>query len=185
MDAPRPLDWVLDSQRRDVGHLVDGGKGKTQVQHQVALVQLAHAASIIANRGLIKTPKINKNIIYDKNENVIKKEEFLRNNINQENWDRITEAMFNVVNKKNGTAYWVTKNKSNKISGKTGTVQVYALSQDTDIREKDNIPDHLKDHSLYIGFAPKNDPEVVVATVIENIGSGRVRKKRQFLFLCL
>jgi penicillin-binding protein 2 len=135
-------------------------------------IQLAHAASIIANRGLIKTPKINKNIIYDKNENVIKKEEFLRNNISQENWDRITEAMFNVVNKKNGTAYWVTKNKSNKISGKTGTVQVYALSQDTDIREKDNIPDHLKDHSLYIGFAPKNDPEVVVATVIENIGSG-------------
>ena len=84
----------------------------------------------------------------------------------------ITEAMFKVVNQKNGTAYWATKNKKNNISGKTGTVQVYSLSQKTNEREKDNIPDHLKDHSLYIGFAPKENPEIVIATIIENAGSG-------------
>ena len=80
--------------------------------------------------------------------------------------------MFKVVNQKNGTAYWATKNKKNNISGKTGTVQVYGLSQNTDERHEENIPDHLKDHSLYIGFAPKEDPEIVVVTVIENVGSG-------------
>ena len=80
--------------------------------------------------------------------------------------------MFKVVNQKNGTAYWATKNKKNNISGKTGTVQVYELSQKTDERNKENIPDHLKDHSLYIGFAPKEDPKIVVVTVIENVGSG-------------
>jgi penicillin-binding protein 2 len=80
--------------------------------------------------------------------------------------------MFKVVNKENGTAYWSIRNKRNNISGKTGTVQVYGLSQDTDEIDKEDIPDHLKDHSLYIGFAPKEDPEIVVATVIENVGSG-------------
>ena len=30
----------------------------------------------------------------------------------------------------------------------------------------------LKDHSLYVAFAPKEDPKIVIATVIENVGSG-------------
>jgi penicillin-binding protein 2 len=80
--------------------------------------------------------------------------------------------MYKVVNQQNGTAYWTTKNKKNNISGKTGTVQVYELSQETDKRSKKNMPDHLKDHSLYIGFAPRENPTIVIATVIENVGSG-------------
>ena len=43
-----------------------------------------------------------------------------------------------------------------------------AVPVDTD----ENIPDHLKDHSLYVAFAPIDDPQIVVATVIENVGSG-------------
>ena len=80
--------------------------------------------------------------------------------------------MFDVVNKRNGTAFWSIRNKKNNISGKTGTVQVYTLSQDTDERSSEDLPKHLKDHSLYIGYAPKDNPEIVIATVIENVGSG-------------
>ena len=135
-------------------------------------IQLVHAASIIANKGSIVIPKLNKNTKIKKDEQLLEKENFLKNDINYNSWEIINESMYKVVNEKNGTAFWATKNKKNYISGKTGTVQVYSLSQETDEREKENLPDHLKDHSLYIGFAPKNDPKIVVTTVIENVGSG-------------
>jgi len=135
-------------------------------------LQLAYATSVIANKGKLIVPKLNKNLEIKKEKKIKEKENFLTNEINSENWDIIREAMFKVVNQNNGTAYWATKNKKNNISGKTGTVQVYSLSQDTNERDKINIPDHLKDHSLYIGFAPKDNPEIVIATIIENVGSG-------------
>ena len=135
-------------------------------------IQLAYATSIIANKGSIVIPRLNKNSKPIKSKELLKKENFLKNTISPEYWEIITDAMYKVVNQKNGTAYWTTKNKSNNISGKTGTVQVYELSQETDIRSSENIPDHLKDHSLYIGFAPRKNPEIVIATVIENIGGG-------------
>ncbi len=135
-------------------------------------LQLVYAASIMANKGFIVTPKLNKNIKIQKNKKVLENENFLTNEIQDELWEVINDAMFDVVNQENGTAFWTTKNKKNNISGKTGTVQVYSLSQDTDEREKENLPEHLKDHSLYIGFAPKEDPKIVVATIIENVGSG-------------
>ena len=135
-------------------------------------IQLAYATSIIANKGSISIPRLNKELEISKPKKILQKEDFLKNNIEEEDWEIITDAMFKVVNQKNGTAYWATKNKKNNISGKTGTVQVYGLSQNTDERHEENIPDHLKDHSLYIGFAPKEDPEIVVVTVIENVGSG-------------
>jgi len=135
-------------------------------------IQLAYATSIIANKGSIVIPRLNKNSKPIKSKELLKKENFLKNTISPEYWEIIADAMYKVVNQKNGTAYWTTKNKSNNISGKTGTVQVYELSQETDIRSSENIPDHLKDHSLYIGFAPRKNPEIVIATVIENIGGG-------------
>ena len=107
-----------------------------------------------------------------KNKKILEKENYLKNKISLKDWETINNAMFKVVNQENGTAYWTTKNKYNNISGKTGTVQVYSLSQKTDVREKEDIPNHLKDHSLYVGYAPKENPEIVIATIIENIGSG-------------
>ena len=135
-------------------------------------IQLAYSTSIIANKGSIVIPRLNKNSKPIKSKEVLKKENFLKNTISPEYWEIIADAMYKVVNQKNGTAYWATKNKRNNISGKTGTVQVYELSQETDERSKENMPDHLKDHSLYIGFAPRENPEIVIATVIENVGGG-------------
>ena len=135
-------------------------------------LQLAYATSIIANRGVISVPKLNKDKNKKKNKEVLDREEFFKNNVELDEWEIITNAMFDVVNKKNGTAFWSIRDKNNKIAGKTGTVQVYSLSQDTDERDDENIPDHLKDHSLYVAFAPKDDPQIVVATVVENVGSG-------------
>ena len=65
------------------------------------------------------------------------------------------EGMFNVVNSKNGTAYNAEIARFN-ICGKTGTAQ----------------NPHGDDHSIYIAFAPKNNPEIAIAVFIENAGWG-------------
>ena len=135
-------------------------------------LQLAYATSIIANKGVISIPKLNKKLVPKKSKDILNREEFFKKNITNMDWDIITNAMFDVVNKENGTAYWSIRDKKNNIAGKTGTVQVYSLSQETDERDEENIPEHLKDHSLYVAFAPKEDPKIVIATVIENVGSG-------------
>ena len=99
-------------------------------------LQLVYAASILANEGSIVIPKLNKNLDIKKSKKIIDREKFLKNEIKKEWWNAINEAMFKVVNQENGTAFWTTKNKRNNISGKTGTVQVYSSSQETDEEKK-------------------------------------------------
>ncbi len=179
IDMPFESSGVLPSnewKKKNIGYKwTDGDTVITGIGQGYFLatpLQLAYATSIIANRGLISIPKLNKDILKKKDKEILEKEEFFKNNIKTKDWEIITSAMFDVVNKQNGTAFWSIRNKNNKIAGKTGTVQVYSLSQETDERDDENIPDHLKDHSLYVGFAPVDDPQIVVATVIENVGSG-------------
>ena len=43
-----------------------------------------------------------------------------------------------------------------------------------DKRSGNDVPEELKDHGLFIGFAPINDPEIVIAVIVENGGGGRV-----------
>ena len=73
----------------------------------------------------------------------------------EENLKFVREAMKNVVNTQKGTAYW-SRLDSIIVAGKTGTAQ----------------NPHGEDHSLFVGFAPFEDPEIVVFTVIENAGHG-------------
>jgi len=179
IDMPNESAGVLPSKEwkfKNIGYKWTDGdtviSGIGQGYFLTTPLQLAYAASIIANKGTISIPKLNINSKPKKNTEILKIEEFLKNNISLEDWNLINDAMFKVVNKKNGTAYWSTNNKKNNIAGKTGTVQVYEISQDDDRKDDKEIPDNLKDHSLYIGYAPADKPEIVVATIIENVGSG-------------
>jgi penicillin-binding protein 2 len=59
------------------------------------------------------------------------------------------------------------------MAGKTGTAQVYSLSQDSDERiDPLSIAEHLRDHALFIGFAPVDQPTIALAVVVEHGGSG-------------
>ena len=63
----------------------------------------------------------------------------------------------------------------NRMSGKTGTVQVRRISKDE--RERGVLANkdldwHLRDHSLFVGYAPHNNPRYAVAIVIEHGGGG-------------
>ena len=125
--------------------------------------------SIVANKGKINKPNLilNKKVDNDNLLKIINSSSLL-----DTDWDYIIESMFDVVNEENGTAYWSIRNKKNNIAGKTGTVQVYTLPQDIDRDEIEDVPVNLKDHSLFVGFAPVDNPKIVVAVVVENVGSG-------------
>lgn len=86
-------------------------------------------------------------------------------------WNIVQASMIDVVHGENGTARRIGWNASYKIAGKTGTAQVKALGQGEEYDEE-QTPEHLRDHALFIGFAPADDPQIAVAVVVENGGAG-------------
>lgn len=135
-------------------------------------MQLAYATSIIANRGFAFKPHILKQInLKDSNESLTTEPERIDHvmNIDEKYWDVVFDGMNAVVNEQRGTAYGVFPEDSD-IAGKTGTSQVFSM----DKRSGDDVPEELRDHGLFIGFAPINNPEIVIAVIVENGGGGRV-----------
>ncbi|MEW6685996.1 MAG: penicillin-binding protein 2 [Candidatus Edwardsbacteria bacterium] len=75
--------------------------------------------------------------------------------IRKENLEILKKALWGVVNDSKGTA-WFSRSEIVQIAGKTGTAQ----------------NPHGKDHSWFVCFAPVDNPEIVVAVMVENIGHG-------------
>ncbi|VAX02396.1 Peptidoglycan D,D-transpeptidase MrdA [hydrothermal vent metagenome] len=91
--------------------------------------------------------------------------------LNQANWDYIIRAMTKVVHSPKGTARRIGQGAKYKIAGKTGTAQVFGIKQDEEYVEEE-IAKKLRDHALFVGFAPVENSRIAVAVVVENGGSG-------------
>ena len=87
------------------------------------------------------------------------------------NWHTIIQAMKQVVHGVHGTARRISHKLPYTIAGKTGTAQVFGIKQDEEYVEEE-ISKKLRDHALFIGFAPVEDPQIAVAVIVENGGSG-------------
>lgn len=83
------------------------------------------------------------------------------------NWDIIVEAMHAVTTSNEGTGYRFGRNPPYSVAAKTGTAQVFGGRQ-YEKRRNQVIPEHLRDHSLFIAFAPVENPEVAIAVMVEN-----------------
>lgn len=89
-----------------------------------------------------------------------------------EAWDETVRGMVDAVHARGGTALPVAP-RGWRMAGKTGTAQVYSLSQEDDERiDPMTIAEHLRDHALFIGFAPADHPTLAIAVVVEHGGSG-------------
>ena len=87
-------------------------------------------------------------------------------------WRRIVNAMVDVVHGPSGSARAIAP-RGYRIAGKSGTAQVYSLAQDDEgAPETEDVAEHLRDHALFISFAPADDPRIAVAVVVEHGGSG-------------
>jgi penicillin-binding protein 2 len=65
-----------------------------------------------------------------------------------------------------GTARQYARDLPFKMAGKTGTAQVFSLNEAE--YDEENIKKSLRDHSLFIGFAPVEKPKIAISVIIEN-----------------
>jgi penicillin-binding protein 2 len=87
------------------------------------------------------------------------------------NWRRVVSSMVDVVHGPRGTARASGADASYAMAGKTGTAQVFAVGQDEEY-EEEKVDKKLRDHGLFVAFAPADEPRIVVTVVVENGGSG-------------
>lgn len=90
---------------------------------------------------------------------------------NQVHWDAVLEAMHDVMQNVRGTAYAVGVNAPYQMAGKSGTVQVFSVAQGDEYDEEE-VEERLRDHALFVSFAPFDDPRIAVAVIVENGSSG-------------
>lgn len=86
-------------------------------------------------------------------------------------WDNVLEAMHDVMQGPRGTARAVGFGASYEMAGKSGTAQVVSIAQDEEYDEEE-IAERLRDHALFISFAPFDNPQIAVAVIVENGSSG-------------
>lgn len=126
--------------------------------------QLAVMTSIIASNGKIVEPTIIKD-----NPVSFKTNEKYSNEIKI-----IKKAMFQVVNENKGTAF-KSRLEDIKFAGKTGTSQVRRISlserESDDFREKEQEWKN-RDHALFVGYTPYDNPKYSISVIIEHGGSG-------------
>jgi len=139
-------------------------------------VQLAHATAVLANRGVARQPHIVRQVANPETGDVrpvpveglspVKLTDPAR-------WGPIVDAMTAVVHGPRGTARSIGQDADVRIAGKTGTAQVFSVGQD-DKYDKDTVRKELRDHGLFVGFAPAGAPKIAIAVIVENGGSGSV-----------
>ena len=137
-------------------------------------LQLAIATAALANHGKRVLPRL----VYKTSDPISGESTLLPvqapepvESYKKEYWDVVIQAMQDVVHGERGTARRSGANAAYKFAGKTGTAQVAGIGQDEKY-DKDNVPEHLRDHALFIAFAPVETPKIALAIIIENGGGG-------------
>ena len=136
-------------------------------------IQLALATGAIANKGNLQTPRV---LMHSQSKNgesylesIPKSKQIPIKDIN--NWELIIEAMKQTIYGKLGTAKRLNNKLNYTLAGKTGTAQVFGLDPEEEYIAE-NIDEKLRDHALFTAFAPINNPQVSIAVIVENAGSG-------------
>lgn len=137
-------------------------------------LQLAHATAVLATRGKHFKPRIVRAIRDPATGASSAREVQPLPSVelgNPANWEVIVDAMVAVTTGAQGTAVRAARGATYTIAGKTGTAQVYSVGQQDKYDEK-TVADRLRDHALFVAFAPADEPRLVVAVLVENGGHG-------------
>jgi len=137
-------------------------------------LQLASAAATIATRGVRYKPHLVAAIENPLNgeRTLISPERLPDVSISNEfYWDSVIGAMHDVMQGARGTARAVGMGAPYQMAGKSGTAQVVSIAQDAEYDEEE-IEERMRDHALFIAFAPLDNPRIAVALIVENGSSG-------------
>ncbi|MGH1485137.1 MAG: penicillin-binding protein 2 [Cellvibrionaceae bacterium] len=130
-------------------------------------LQLATMVNTIANRGKHLKPQVVKSI----NQGEIEPHLLNYVEVDDRYWDFIFKSMKDVVHASNGTARRISVNAQYVMAGKTGTAQVVGIKQNEEY-DSEALKERHRDHGLFVGFAPYDDPQIAVAVIVENGESG-------------
>jgi penicillin-binding protein 2 len=144
--------------------------GIGQGYNAFTILQLAHAMANLANNGIVMKPHLVKAIEdpFTRNRVLTTPKESYRIDLNADNIEIIKKAMLEV--NISGTSASVFKGAGYQAGGKTGTAQVFSLNSKE--YKHSATAEFLRDHALYIAFAPIDKPTIVLAMVVENAGFG-------------
>lgn len=135
-------------------------------------LQLAQATSIIAQRGKAFKPHVLKSWTDPDSGKTkhYKPQELPGIKLkDKRHWDRIIDGMQSVINSPFGTAHLhVGQDLKYPIAGKSGSAQVAGLPQSGHQSDAHDVPRHLRDHALFIAFAPVDKPRIAVAVIVEH-----------------
>ena len=140
----------------------------------VTPLQLAHATATLAMRGKRFRPHLVaalENPVTGERELVIPEPLPPVGIENEFYWDSIINAMHAVMQSETGTARAVGLGAPYRMAGKSGTAQVFSVAQEEEYEEEE-VAERLRDHALFIAFAPLEQPQIAVAVIVENGSSG-------------
>ena len=158
-----------EQQRWYSGETISLGIG--QGYNNFTMLQIAHAMGTVANNGLKMKPHLVREVVdvETKASTLVAKEPVGQLPLLPENLEVIKKGMIGVnVEGTSSTSFVGAQYVS---AGKTGTAQVFTVKQNEKYNAS-NIDERMRDHALFVAFAPADDPKVALAMVVENAGFG-------------
>ncbi len=142
-------------------------------------LQLANATASLAMKGKRYQPHLLAKTVSDQNKVTLTKPSEAYPVVLQDEsiWPTISEAMEGVIKTRGGTGHRFGKDAAYRTAAKTGTAQVFSGNQ-YEKKSYEEIPERLRDHSLFIAYAPTEKPEIAVSVLLENdfVASAVARK---------
>lgn len=133
-------------------------------------IQLAQATATVANNGVLFRPHLVREIVDTKTgeKRPVEPRPIRDLNLKQRNIEVIRHAMVGV--NKEGTGARAFAGAPYEAAGKTGTAQVYSLKGSQ--YKEGAVKKELRDHALFIAYAPAENPKIALAVLVENGGFG-------------
>jgi len=158
-----------DQQKWYAGETISLGIG--QGYNSFTMLQLAQATAIVANGGIKHQPKLVMATQDARSRAItpLKAEPAIDLGFKPENIQVIRQAMVGVT--QSGTSRYVFAGAGYLSGGKTGTAQAVSLGKN-ERYSATRTEERKRDHSLYIAFAPADDPKIALAVIVENAGFG-------------
>ena len=158
-----------EQQRWYSGETISLGIG--QGYNNFTILQIVQALSVVANDGVKMRPHLVKEVVDvdTKERRLVAKEPMGRVSLVQENLDVIKKALIGVNIE--GTSATSFVGATYTSAGKTGTAQVYTVKENEKYNSN-KIDERMRDHALYMAYAPADEPKVAIALVVENSGFG-------------
>ncbi|RAW08765.1 penicillin-binding protein 2 [Halomonas elongata] len=138
---------------------------------QITPLQLATATAVLANRGDWVRPRLALEVGDEPVPTDLPDTPPDIEIANDKWWDDVISGMEEVLSGNEGTARRAGAGLEYRMAGKSGTAQVFSLGQDEKY-DADELKERLRDHALFMAFAPVEDPQIAVSVIVENAGGG-------------